>query len=76
MAPLEVSSGAAPVSWLRPPSTLLRAGVCCGRLRYHPLTWSRKWGAVARGADSGDGRLGPSWCAAAPLRTSSGAAAV
>jgi len=75
MAPLEASSGAAPVWRQRPPSTLLRAGVGRRRLRYHPVVWNRQWGAVALGADPGDCRLGPSWGAAAPLGTSSGAAA-
>ena len=37
MAPLKAASGAARISRQRPPSTLLRAGVCRGRLRYHPL---------------------------------------
>jgi len=74
MAPLEASSGAAPVSRQRPLSTLLRAGAGRGRLRFHLLASSRQWAAVARGADPGDGRLGPSWGAAAPLGTSSGAA--
>jgi len=37
MAPLEAASGAAKVSRKRPPSTLLRAGVGRGRLRYYPL---------------------------------------
>jgi len=75
MALLEASSGAAPVLLQRPLSTLLRAGAGRGGLRLHPLAWSRQWGAVARGADQKDGRLGPSWGAAAPLGTSSGAAA-
>jgi len=75
MALLEASSGAAPVLRQRPLSTLLRAGAGRGRLRLHPLAWSRQWGAVARDADQKDGRLGPSWGAAAPLGTSSGAAA-
>jgi len=75
MAPLEASSGSAPVSRQRPPSTLLRDGVGRGRLRYRPLLWRLQWGAGARGADSGDGWLGPSWGAAAPLGRSSGATA-
>jgi len=75
MAPLEESSGAAPVSRQRPLWTLLRAGAGRGRLCFHPLASIGQWGAVARGADPGDGRLGPSWGAAAPLGTSSGAAA-
>jgi len=73
MAPLEAASGDARVSRARPPSMLLRVGVGRGRLRYHPQASGRHWGAFARGADSGDGRLGPSWGAAAPLGTSSGA---
>jgi len=75
MAPLEAASGAARVSWQRPPSTLLRAGVGRGLLRYHPLAQGRQWGAFARGAHSEDGRLGPSLGAAAPLGTSGGATA-
>jgi len=75
MAPLAASSGAGPVSRQRPLSTLLRAGAGRGRLRFHPLAWSRQWGAVARGADPRDGRLKPLWGAAVPLGTSSGAAA-
>jgi len=75
MAPLEASSGAAPVLRQQPLSTLLRAGVGRGRLRYRPLAWERQWGAVARGVDSGDGLWGPSWGAAAQLGASSGAAA-
>ena len=49
MAPLEASSGAAPDSRQRPPSTLPRAGASRGRLRYPPLVWGRRWGAVALG---------------------------
>jgi len=75
MAPVEAASGAARESRQRPPSTLLRAGVGRGRVRYHPLAYGRHSGAFARGAVSGDGRLGPSWGAAAPLGTSSRATA-
>jgi len=74
MAPLQMSSAAAPVSQERTPSTLLRAGVGREQLRYHPLSRSRQWDVVALGADSGDGRLGPSWGGGAPLGTSSVAA--
>jgi len=49
MAPLEASSGAAPDSRQRPPSTLPRAGASRGRLRYPPLVWNRRWGAVVLG---------------------------
>ena len=49
MAPLQASSGAAPDSRQRPPSTLPRAGASRGRLRYHPLAWGQHWGAVALG---------------------------
>jgi len=49
MAPLEAASGAVPDSRQRPPSTLLRAGASRGRLRYPPLVWGRRWGAVAFG---------------------------
>jgi len=49
MAPLEASSGAASDSRQRPPSTLPRAGASRGRLRYPPLVWGRRWGAVALG---------------------------
>ena len=64
MAPLEASSGAAPDSWKRPPSTLPRAGAGRGRLRYHPLAWGRQWGAVALGGRPVGtvlGRCGATW---------------
>jgi len=75
MEALEASGGAVTVSRQRQPSSLLRAGVGRGRMRFSPLAWKRKCGPVARGAESGNGRLGPSWGAEALLATSSGAAA-
>ena len=47
MAPPEAFSNAAPNSRQRHPSTLPWAGAGRERLRYHPLAWCRKWGAVA-----------------------------
>jgi len=44
--PLEASSGAAPDLRQRPPSTLPRTGDGPRRLRYHPLAWGRRLGAV------------------------------
>jgi len=75
MEPLEAFGGAVPVSRQRQLSIQLRAGVGRGRLRDSPLAWRRKCGPVAGGAESGNGRLGPSWGAEALLGTSSGAAA-